>query len=214
MSKFLFFILLSTSLYAQENFEKLLRRYDPQDKVHSIKWKVNYIIQREATQHIQVFLSPKKFSYKITHSQKPYTLVFKNNRTKIKASPPVVEELKLNRERVLYLRNVYQYLLGLPMVISKDLQYLQKEVQQEELDGKSCSKYTIIYPQGPETWEIFFDSQNELYAYRFYKKSPKQDGETIYLEHFKPYKGLLVPTIRKWYWNHSGEYFRKDSLSF
>lgn len=210
---FLVFIGLN-SAFGQHPLLKYLDSYDPENKVATFKWDVCYKMSRLGKEPllVHVLLQKNKFKYEVLMGSEPYVLQLKGNLFKIQAEKSLIDSLKLNKERTIYLRGAYQYLLGMPMLLRKDTVFVDTTVYSEILRGVPCKFFRVNYPGDTETWEVFFDEKDELIAYRFYKKGPRLDGETIFLSDFRWFKGLYIPYKRVWYWNATGEFFREDTL--
>jgi DNA-directed RNA polymerase delta subunit len=103
----------------------------------------------------------------------------------------------------------------LPMRLKEDLSYLSKSYTEEKFNEKPCYKLTFSYPPvgENETWYFFISKEDfRLEGYQFFQKDILSDGEFIYLSDYKWIKGLLVPKVKKWYWNKDGSFFRTDTI--
>lgn len=126
-----------------------------------------------------------------------------------------IKKYDLGKIRTQYLKEVYEYLLLLPMRLENDLHLLNPEFTEEVFNQKTCYKLTIQYlpSEENETWHFFIDKETFiLHGYQFFLKDKKTNGEYIFLEDYTTIKGILIPKIKRWYWNKDDSFFRKDTI--
>jgi hypothetical protein len=139
--------------------------------------------------------------------------VFLNGKTHLTEAE--IKQYDLGQARTQYLKEVYEYLLLLPMRLKNDIKFLSDEVSEDVFNQKVCYKITIRYEptNENETWHFFIDKQTfVLHGYQFYLKDKATDGEFIHLDDYTTHKNILFAKTKRWYWNKDGSFFRTDRL--
>lgn len=187
------------------------------------QWDIS--IQRKGVKdrHFQVatnFLTGD-FVYAVQSDSISYKQGYRNGvfQYRVDEKPAISDTLKetwdITPSRTTYLKDVYFYLLGLPMILQKDTSLLDSDAPLVTFNTKKCYKLTFRYTpiNENETWEFYVDETDfQLIGYRFYLKDPSNNGEFIYLDDYKKWRGFLIPMKRTWYWNKDGAFFRTDQI--
>jgi hypothetical protein len=224
-------LLLFIHLQAQAQFsaveilQKSVKTHDPKQKWEKLKADFEMSIVREKTADrfftIRLNLPQKSFFYEVKNDSLQFFQGFQGGNFEVSLNgkkdltPEEIKKHDLSQTRTQYLREVYEYLLLLPMRLKNDVKFLSNEVTEEVFNEKSCYKITIQYEpiNENETWHFFIDKQSfVLHGYQFYLKDKTSNGEFIYLEDYQDFKGILMPKIKRWYWNKDGSFFRTDQI--
>ncbi len=227
--KIFIFLLLANLAQAQLTVSEILLKsinvHDPKQRWQKLQaeFKMNIVREKVADRFFTVRLDlPKKaFSYEIKNDSLHYFQGFRgekhevmlNGKTELTASE--IKKYDLAQTRTQYMREVYEYLLLLPMRLQNDLKFLQTDYSEENFNQKSCYKLTIQYEpvNENETWYFFIDKHTfVLQGYQFYLKDKSTNGEYIFLEDYITFKGILIPKIKRWYWNKDNSFFRTDKI--
>lgn len=213
-------------LSAQKILQKSIEFHDPKNRWEKLNAEFSMSIIREKTPDrfftIQLNLPHKTFIYEVKNDSLHHKQgfagikyeVFLNGKTTT-LSDSEIKRYDLSQARTQYLREVYEYLLLLPMRLKNDVRFLSDEVQEEVFNQKPCYKITIQYQpvDENETWHFFIDKQSFiLHGYQFYLKDKTTNGEYIFLEDYTNIKGLLVPKTKRWFWNKDDSFFRTDKI--
>ena len=217
--------LLAQSLTAKEVLTRTLERHGSPKKWNktSIQWAISIARKGAKDRHFQVAtnFSTRDFVYAVQSDTISYKQGYQNGlfqfsvNGKTEISDAVKKTLDITTNRTTYLKEVYFYLLGLPFILQKDTSLLDSDTHLVTFNTKKCYKLTFRYLpiDENETWEFYIDEVNfQLVGYRFYVKAPSTNGEYIYLDDYKKWKGFLIPMKRTWYWNKDGTYFRTDQI--
>lgn len=229
--KYLILLFVSLQLQAQTQFsaveilEKSIKVHDPKNRWKRLEAAFEMGIVREnATDRfftIHLNLPQKSFMYEVKNDSLHYRQgfrdtshhVFLNGETSVPAQ--LISRYELGKKRTQYLREVYEYLLLLPMRLQTDMKFLSKDVSTEEFNQQRCYKITLNYEpiNENETWHFFIDQQTfVLHGYQFYLKDKSTNGEYIYTTDYEWLKGILVPKTKRWYWNKDRSFFRTDRI--
>jgi Family of unknown function (DUF6503) len=231
LKKLLFFLVISYSTVAQAQqtayqiLQKSIKIHDSRGRWQKLKanFDMSIVREKQADRFFTIALNiPKKhFAYQVKTDTLSYSQGFNadkfdvllNNSSDI--SEVNIKKYDLTQTRTQYLKEVYEYLLLLPMRLQNDTAFLSKDYTIEPFNGTSCYKLTIQYePVGEnETWHFFIDQQSFiLKGYQFYVKDKTTNGEYIYLEDYTRVKGILMPKTKQWYWNKDSSFFRTDRI--
>jgi hypothetical protein len=212
-------------LSALEVLEKSIEVHDPKNRWKRFEAALEMSIVREKVADrvftIHLDLRQKSFGYEVKNDSLHYKqgfrdtshYVFLNGETTVPT--PLILRYDLGKKRTQYLREVYEYLLFLPMRLKNDVKFLSKEPVKEVFNQKSCYKITFQYEpiDENETWHFFIDQQTfVLHGYQFYLKDKTTNGEYIYTTDYELIKGILMPKTKSWYWNKDGSFFRTDRI--
>lgn len=119
----------------------------------------------------------------------------------------------LDPERVLWLRNYYLYVWGLPMKLRDPGTFVAPEPEPGSYDGQEALRVRVTYdPQvGGDTWYFYFDPESaRLIGYRFYHDESANDGEYIHLSGEIGSGGLRLPAKREWFKHQGDEFLGED----
>lgn len=217
--------LTSGQLAANEILKKCIQKHDPKKKWKNMKASFDIGIKRDGATDRQftVSLNTSKriFSYEVKSDTLQYAQGYDgkefwnmlNGQSHL--SDDLITKYNLGIPRTQYLKDVYEYLLLLPMRLEYDTEHLSEQVEDVIFNHKSCFKITINYEPvaEKEIWHFFIEKQFYLLVgLQFYLKDPKTNGEYIYLENFENHKGILMPMVKKWYWNKDDSFFRTDQI--
>ncbi len=229
--KYLILVFVSFQFQAQaqlsavEILEKSIKVHDPKNRWKRLEAAFEMSIVREKVADrfftIHFDLPQKSFFYEVKNDSLHYRQgfrdtshhVFLNGETML--SEQLVSRYDLGKKRTQYLREVYEYLLLLPMRLQNDMKFLSKDVSMEAFNQKSCYKITFNYEpiNENETWHFFIDQQTfVLHGYQFYLKDKSTNGEYIYATDYALIKDILMPKTKSWYWNKDNSFFRTDRI--
>ncbi len=130
-------------------------------------------------------------------------------------SGEIKEKHQLNNDRTLYMKEVYEYLYGVPMKLKDPGTIIDPTLTEEEFNGQPCWVVKVTYDPDTEgeTWYFYINKESYLLAgYRFYFDESKGDGEFIYIDGYESVNGLRLATTKKWHWNKDSAHFRTDEL--
>lgn len=119
----------------------------------------------------------------------------------------------LDAERVMWLRNYYLFVWGLPMKLRDPGTIVDPEPVPEAYDGQDALKVRVTYdPEvGGDTWYFYFHPETaRMIGYRFYHDESANDGEYIHLEGEIENGGLRLPAKRSWFFHSNEEYLGED----
>ena len=119
----------------------------------------------------------------------------------------------LDSERVMWLRNYYLFVWGLPMKLRDPGTIVDPEPVADSFDDQEALKVRVTYdPEvGGDTWYFYFHPDTaRLLGYRFYHDESKNDGEYIHLEGEIENGGLRLPAKRSWFFHSSDEFLGED----
>jgi hypothetical protein len=222
-------LILSLDVLSQNDAQSILQRcisvHDPNDRYLKFKAQIDMSIRRDkaADRYFTLTLDRTNnvFSYEVKNDTLHFIQSIKKGRHhrsyngNKNPSLQTIKKYDLTPERTQNLKEVYEYLMLLPMRLKEDLSYLSKSYTEEKFNEKPCYKLTFSYPPvgENETWYFFISKEDfRLEGYQFFQKDILSDGEFIYLSDYKWIKGLLVPKVKKWYWNKDGSFFRTDTI--
>jgi hypothetical protein len=233
MEKFvIFFLLLNMQGQAQfsasDILEKSIKAHDPKNKWEKLNADFNMSIVREGASDryftIGMNLPKKHFIYEVKNDTAHYSQGFKGSdffismNGKNEVTEGEIMKYQLTKERTQSLKEIYEYLLLLPMRLKKDLKFLSNQYEEVVFNQKDCYKITFKYEpiNENETWFFFIDKKTYiLQGYQFYLKDINSDGEFITLGDNEYVKGILMAKTKMWYWNKDKSFFRTDRvLSF
>ena len=119
----------------------------------------------------------------------------------------------LDPERVIWLRNYYLFVWGLPMKLRDPGTIVDPEPIAEAYDGQEALKVRVTYdPEvGGDTWYFYFHPDTaRLIGYRFYHDESANDGEYIRLAGEIEDRGLRIPAKRSWFFHSNDEFLGED----
>ena len=119
----------------------------------------------------------------------------------------------LDSERVMWLRNYYLFVWGLPMKLRDPGTIVDPEPAADSFDGQEALKVRVTYdPEvGGDTWYFYFAPDTaRLVGYRFYHDESANDGEYIHLEGEIGSGGLRLPAKRSWFFHSNDEFLGED----
>ena len=119
----------------------------------------------------------------------------------------------LDAERVLWLRNYYLFVWGLPMKLRDPGTIVDPAPVMDSYDGQDALKVRGTYdPEvGGDTWYFYFHPETaRMIGYRFYHDESVNDGEYIHLEGEIENGGLRLPAKRSWFFHQGEEFLGED----
>ncbi|MDZ7880544.1 MAG: DUF6503 family protein [Saprospiraceae bacterium] len=217
--------LAKAQLTAVEILQKTIKVHDTKHRWQKLKANFDMRIVRDkhADRYFTIGLNlPKKsFFYKVKTDSVQYAQGFEKEKLVVELNGKTdiseinIKKHDLSQTRTQYLKEVYEYLLLLPMRLQMDKALLSKNYSTEVFNNANCYKLTIQYEpiNENETWHFFIDTQNfMLKGYQFYVKDKTTNGEYIYLEDYALTKGILMPKTKRWFWNKDNSVFRTDRI--
>lgn len=124
------------------------------------------------------------------------------------------QKYELNPESVKRVHEFYGYLYGLPMKLQDKGANIKENVSEGEIGGNTYKVLEVTYDAevGTDNWFFYLDPETyAMKAYRF-NHGKQESGEYILLEQEENVEGILIPKIRKWFWNHNDAYIGRDIL--
>ncbi len=119
----------------------------------------------------------------------------------------------LDAERVMWLRNYYLFVWGLPMKLRDPGTIVDPEPMMDSYDGQEALKVRVTYdPEvGGDTWYFYFHPETaRMIGYRFYHDESANDGEYIHLDGEIVSGGLRLPAKRSWFFHSNEEFLGED----
>lgn len=119
----------------------------------------------------------------------------------------------LDAERVMWLRNYYLFVWGLPMKLRDPGTIVDPEPVMDSYDGQDALKVRVTYDPdvGGDTWYFYFHPETaRMIGYRFYHDESANDGEYIHLEGEIENGGLRLPAKRSWFFHQGQEFLGED----
>ena len=119
----------------------------------------------------------------------------------------------LDSERVMWLRNYYLFVWGLPMKLRDPGTIVDPEPVADSYNGQDALKVRVTYdPEvGGDTWYFYFHPDTaRLIGYRFYHDESANDGEYIHLDGEIENGGLRLPAKRSWFFHSNDEFLGED----
>jgi len=134
---------------------------------------------------------------------------------KEKYSNEIKEKYRLNPERVVMMKNYYQYLWLMPMKLNDPGTIIDPDVKRVDFFGKDLFQIKVSYsPEvGKDIWYFYFSPKNyAMQGYRFYHDESKNDGEYIILEDEAIFENVRLPQKRTWYTHKEDKLLGTDIL--
>ena len=122
-------------------------------------------------------------------------------------------EHNLGAERVMWLRNYYLFVWGLPMKLRDPGTIVDPEPVMDSYNGQDALKVRVTYdPEvGGDTWYFYFHPDTaRMIGYRFYHDESANDGEYIHLDGEIESSGLRLPAKRRWFFHSNDEFLGED----
>lgn len=119
----------------------------------------------------------------------------------------------LDAERVMWLRNYYLFVWGLPMKLRDPGTIVDPEPVEDSFNGQEALKVRVTYdPEvGGDTWYFYFHPDTaRMIGYRFYHDESANDGEYIHLDGEIESGGLRLPAKRSWFFHSNDEFLGED----
>lgn len=119
----------------------------------------------------------------------------------------------LDAERVMWLRNYYLFVWGLPMKLRDAGTIVDPEPTRESYNDQDALKVRVTYdPEvGGDTWYFYFHPDTaRMIGYRFYHDESANDGEFIHLDGEIESGGLRLPAKRSWFFHSNDEFLGED----
>ncbi|MEP1094002.1 MAG: DUF6503 family protein [Cyclobacteriaceae bacterium] len=150
----------------------------------------------------------------VIDNSKSYMKVDRNNENIYEVSNESAEVLKgeHDEKQALRMRNYYLYLWGLPMKLYDEGTPFDRDIEEDEIDGKKCHVLRVVYEE--DTWYFYIDqSSGRMLQYRFYKDEEAGKGELITLEDEIMVGQIKIPQKRSWYTLPEMKYLGTDILT-
>lgn len=129
------------------------------------------------------------------------------------------KDYSLTCDRATMWRNYYTYLYGLPMKLYDPGTNLAPDAEKVAFMEQDYWRLKVTYDEqvGSDVWFFYFNLETfALEAYQFYKGDPegagKNTGEYILLSELGTVHGILMPKIRRWFYNKNDEFLGTDFL--
>lgn len=119
----------------------------------------------------------------------------------------------LDAERVMWLRNYYLFVWGLPMKLRDPGTIVDPAPVADSYNGQDALKVRVTYdPEvGGDTWYFYFHPDTaRMIGYRFYHDEAANDGEYIHLDGEIEDGGLRLPAKRSWFFHSNDEFLGED----
>ena len=126
-----------------------------------------------------------------------------------------VNRFQLTEAQIRSRRNMFLYLLGLPMKLRDAGTQLAPEIKATSFEGRTVSELRVTYDQrvGTDTWSFYIDPQTcALVGHRFHHGTAATDGEFTILSGEVQGQGLRLPRVRQWHRNSDGKWFITHTL--
>jgi len=230
ISLFLFILGFSNSslaqkLSAKELLSLSLEYHDPQGKLLQSDLTFDFIETRPNGQDrsTTVKCNIKKESFVILQSRDSFFIDSKYDKGEIsfrvngrdEISVDIKEKLKLNNDRLLMLRNYYQYLWLLPLKLEDPGTIVHEPAFLKDFFGTESWEIKVTYDPGVgnDIWYFYFHPKTyALVGYRFYHDEAANDGEYILLLGEQESNGVKIPKSRKWYTHKDDKFLGADIL--
>lgn len=213
------------SLSAEQILQKCIQRHDPMHKWQTFKGKFDMSIVRAGHQDRFFTIGFDKKKDAFTYAVDTDSIRYEQSVSKGKFVQSIngnadidektISQYQLTPQRTQYLKEVYDYLFGVPMRLNDDISMLNDTVKSVSFNTVDCFQLTFEYlPVGEnETWYFFINSTSyTLEGYQFFKDDINTDGEFILLKDYEVLYDLLIAKTKLWYWNKDGSFFRTDSI--
>lgn len=125
------------------------------------------------------------------------------------------KKYRISKDRALMYRDYYAYLYGMPMKLKDKGTIVDPDVQKVSFHGEEYYRVKVNYEEsvGSDTWYFYFDPYTyAMEAYQFYHDESANDGEYILFEEIVEKDKIMLPRIRKWYYNQDSTYLGTDIL--
>lgn len=130
-------------------------------------------------------------------------------------SNEVADKYRLSTDRVVMMKNYYQYLWLMPMKLKDPGTIINPIVKIEDFFGKESLAIKVTYNEnvGKDVWYFYFSpSSYAMQGYRFYHDETKNDGEYIILEEEVNFSDVRLPKKRTWYTHAEDKLLGTDVL--
>ena len=131
-------------------------------------------------------------------------------------SKETADKYRLSTDRVVMMKNYYQYLWLMPMKLNDSGTILDPTVKTTDFFGKESLTIKVTYREevGEDVWYFYFDPISyAMQGYRFYHDEAKNDGEYIILEEEVVFGSVKLPKKRTWYTHTEDKLLGTDILS-
>ncbi|WOK05916.1 DUF6503 family protein [Imperialibacter roseus] len=220
-----FFCCSDPSLTPASLLEKSIEVHDPNNYWPQLDNRFHMSIKRDgkAERHFSILINNPEgiFEYALQQGDSTVTQGVRHGEyyVSINGSSNFNDEIKtkfqLSEERTQYLKEVYEYLYGVPMKLKDPGTIIAPVLNEETFNGKACWVVKVTYEPSTddETWYFYIDKETFLLAgYRFYFDESKGEGEFIFVDSYQSLNGLQLPKLKKWHWNKDSTHFRTDEL--
>ena len=127
----------------------------------------------------------------------------------------LIKKYRLDAKRMIFMRDYYTYLYGLPMKLRDPGTLIDPKVLDTTFqDGPVYGLKVTYTPEvGEDIWYFYFDKDNyALKGYRFYHDESANDGEYITLQGEANHGDFRIPQNRKWFTHKEDKFLGEDSI--
>lgn len=219
------FSFCSGQITATELIDKSISYHDPKDNWEDFEGRLNFDQARPGKENTKrkVFINNKKKLFQFWAQYDEGLLSYEVDKDLGSAtwngSDEVPEDMakkyRISTDRAIMYRNYYTYLYGMPMKLKDQTAIVDPKVEQVEFYGKIYDRIRVTYDPvaGDDIWYFYFNPGNHaLEAYQFFHDEEKNDGEYILFEETHEVDNVIIPRIRKWYYNKDEKYIASDIL--
>ncbi len=194
-------------IWGKENLTIALREKRPDGANRTSKLKFNW---SQSAFELHRDIDGNQISYQISQQD---TLIYFNGQAVTDSA--LIRKYRLEKKHALLLRDYYNYLYGLPMLLKEDIAFAH-EVRDTVFDSRHVYSVSLHYepPVGNDIWYFYFDKNDySLMGYRFYHDPSANDGEYIVVEGMAELEQFKLPKIRKWYLNKNAKFLGEDTIT-
>lgn len=227
---FILLIFISVSAVAQsisgdDLVKKSIEYHDPKGKLRKKTVEMSFLETRPGgtNRHSQISFNIRKQKFSLSSSIEDVQIVKRIKKDvvsymvdgKSEYDDTAIEKYNLNDNRVVMLRNYYQYLWLLPMKLKDDGTIVDPIVETKTFFGKESLQLKVTYDPavGKDIWYFYFHPDTyALQGYRFYHDESANDGEYILLDGEVVVDGVRIPKSRTWYTHTEDKLLGADIL--
>ncbi len=214
------------SITAELLLDNSIKYHDPQGKWGSQPHDLRLAESRPSggVNHTKLTMYPANGDFAMTQSRGKNNIELSYLNGAFSAShqgnsnldPAKLEQLRLTKDRTLWLRDYYTYLFGLPMKLKDPGTEIQPQVHQVWFNHQEMLELEVHYaPEtGRDIWFFYFNLNTyALEGYAFYhEKDGPGTGEYIILEGEAIVDEMRLPAERHWYFTHNNLYLGTDEI--
>ena len=215
----------SQSLTADEVISKSIKYHDPEGKLFTKDVTMKFTGVRpggeESKTSISFNIKKETFQMATKRDETSINSFYSKGKVSILVdgkkdySEEVKKKYRLDKKRVLMMKNYYQYLWLMPLKLNDPGTIIDPEVKKIDFFGQELLQIKTSYSPkvGKDVWYFYFNPDTyALAGYRFYHDEAKNDGEYILLEGETQLDKIRIPKIRKWYTHKEAKFLGTDIL--